>query len=510
MNRRLLRCAAACSAIIAGLVLMGADMTDEPAEPPQLKHGKILVIPIEGEINRVQGAFFHRVLADANEEYDALVIEMNTPGGRSDIMAKIARDILALKIPTITYVSPWAISAGSYIAMSTDHIYMAPGAVIGGARGWVPGPDGLPVELPKSVEEKMGSIGRAQFRAIAERKGYPAAIAEGMTDETLEITKIVYDGQTRYVTAEELQRLRTDPVEADKVRVVEIVSPAGKLITFTANEAAKYDIARKVVDTLGDVLKEEGLDQAKIVRKNQTPSDKLIAVLTSAQIAALLVLVGFGGIWLEFKMPGFGVAGTIAVIAFLLVFSSQFLVGNANALEILLFVVGLALLAIEIFVTPGFGLLGAAGMLCVFVSLLLAMQPFTVPEAPWEVHTLQVNLLATAGGILGSFIVLLAAAWLLPGTPLFARLTLHRELKAADGFTSGVQHGDLLVGKIGEVVTALRPAGKLKLDDQTYSVVSDSEFVEIGRQARVIRVDGPRIVVEPLAEEKPRVPDFQA
>jgi len=510
MNRRLLRYAVACVAIAAGFVLIGADAADGPAAAPQLKHGRILVVSIEGEINRVQGAFFHRVLADASDNYDALVIEMNTPGGRSDIMANISRDILDLTIPTITHVSPWAISAGSYIAFSTDHIYMAPGAVIGGALGWVPGPDGLPVELPESVEEKMGSIGRAQFRAIAEKKGYPTAIAEGMTDETLEITKILYDGQARYVTADELQRLRSDPLENDKVRVVEVVSPAGKLITFTANEAVKYDIARKVLDTLDDVLKAEGLDREQIVRKDQTTSDKLLAVLTSAQIAALLVLVGFGGIWLEFKMPGFGVPGTIAVIAFLLFFGSQFLVGNANALEILLFIVGLALLAIEIFVTPGFGVLGGAGILCVFISLLLAMQRFTVPETPWEVHTLQVNLAATAGGILGSFILLLAAAWFLPGTPLFNRLTLRRQLNAADGFTSGVQHGEALVGKIGKVVTALRPAGKLEIDDRTYSVVSDSEFVEIGRQARVVRVDGPRISVEPLDEEEPSVPDFQA
>ena len=394
--------------------------------------------------------------------------------------------------------------------MSADRIYMTPTAIIGAARGYLPGADGMPVKLPPSIEEKHASVNRAQFRALAETKGYPPAIAEAMTDETLEVTKVTYDKQTKYLTSEQLAAIQADPLKKDKLKIIEVVSPKGRLITLTAAQAVKYDIATGIAAELEDVLREEGLEGAETVREEQNWSDKAIAIVTAPQIVTLLILVGFGALWLEFKIPGFGAAGTIGVIMFVIVFSSQFLIGNANALEIMLFVVGLALLGIELFVTPGFGFIGGAGVAFLLVSLVLAMQPFAIPRAPWEFQALQFNIMATVGGVLGSFVVLLIAAWFLPSTPLFARLALQKQLKTEEGYGSGVQEGETLVGQVGVVATALRPAGKLEIGDKTYSVVSDAEFVDAGQKARVIRVDGPKIVVEPLEKKGPREPEFEA
>ena len=423
-------------------VLLGAAATTPPASAPQAagvgKGRRVLVVPVKGEINRTQAAFLHRTLVGANDKYDAVIIEMNTPGGRGDSMAQMGHELATLRIPTTTFVSRWAISAGSYIAMATDRIYMAPGSIIGGARGYVPGPDGLPVELPKSVEEKQASIGRAEFRAIAEKKNYPTALAEGMTDENLEITKIDNAGKVMYVTAEQLAKLNSDPLRKDKIKIIEVVSAKGQLITLTPSEAVRFDLATKIVADLDEVLKEEGLDGATIVRVKQTGSDKVMAVLTAPAVTGILILIGFGALWLELKMPGFGIAGSVSVVVFMIVFSSQFLVGNANALEIMLFLAGLALLAIEIFVTPGFGFIGGAGIVCLFVALLMGMQPFVIPSATWEFEALQFNVLAVLGGILGSFVVLLIGAWLLPNTPLFGKLALRTQLKADEGYGSGV------------------------------------------------------------------------
>ncbi len=512
MKHSVTRLATATLAIACAL-LLGAGATTPPAEapsaPPSGKTGRALIVPIKGEINRTQAAYVHRALSGAKGQYDAVIFELDTPGGRIDFMSRISNDIRKLApTRTIAFVSPWAISAGAYVAMSADRIYVSPGAIIGGARGWVPGPGGVPVELPEHVEEKLASINRAQFRALADAKGYPPAIAESMADEAIEVTKVVYDGKTMYLTKEEMADFENDPLKKDKLKVVEIVSREGKLGTYTAEQAVRWDLARRIVRDLDEVLKEENLESVAKVREGQNASDKIVAILTIPQVMGLLILVGFGALWLEAKIPGFGAPGTLGIIAFVLVFSSQFLVGNANALEIMLFVIGLVLLFIELFVTPGFGFIGGAGIVCLLVALVLAMQPFVVPTQPWEWRSLEFNVLATLGGVLGSLVVIAVAAWVLPSTPMFARLTLRKQLKVEEGYSSGVPEGESLVGQAGVVVTALRPAGKLEIGDETYSVVSDSEFVDAGRRARIVRVDGPKIVVEPLEEPKPKEPEL--
>ena len=507
-HTRIILAAAVCVA------LLGAAATTPPASTPQAAEaGKgrlVLVVPVKGNIDPTQGAFLHRALSGAKGKYDAVILDIDTGGGDGRVMSKMSKEIMRLSpVPTIAFIRDGAISAGSYIAMSCDRIYMAPGSQIGGARAWVPGPDGRPVNLPKHLEEKIASINRAQFRALAETKGYPAAIAEGMTDESIEVTKVTFDGKTQYLTGEQIATIRIDPLKNAKLKIISVVSPKGRLITFSAQQAVEYDVATKVVADICGLLKEEGLDGAKVIRQERTGSDKVVAILTHPGVTGILILIGFGALWLEFQMPGFGIAGSISVVVFIVVFSSHFLVGNANAMEIMLFLIGLVLLAIELFVTPGFGFIGGAGLICLFVALLMGMQSFVIPSAPWEFETLQFNVLAVLGGILGSFAVMIGA-WLLPSTPLFGKLALRTQLKADEGFGSGVQEADSLVGEQGVVVTALRPAGKIEIGDKTYSVVSDAEFVDEGQKARVVRVDGPKIIVEPIEEPKPREPEFEA
>jgi len=499
-----------CLALAACALVAAAPTTTPAGRGGGPRKGRVLVVPIHGAIDRVQGAFLHRVLSNVSDEYDAVIFELNTPGGRLDIMSQMSRDMIAVApTRTIAFVSPWAISAGAGIAMSTDIIYMEPGSAIGAARVYLMGPNG-PIALPKAIDEKYKSATRAMFESIAETKKYPTAIAIGMADETYEVKKVTYEGKVQYLDGNEIKAIEADPLKKEKLKIIKTVSEKDKLITLTAQKAAEFDIARGgVADNLKDVLAKEGLAGFEIVRKGQTWGDRAIAFLTIPQLVMVLILIGFGGIWLEMKIPGFGFPGTIAVVAFLLVFASQFLVGNANALEIMLFIVGLALLAIELFVTPGFGFIGGGGIACVFISLLLAMQSFTVPNQPWHFELLTSNLLAVMGGVGGSLVLLLILAWVIPSTPLFRRLALRSQLTTEGGFSAGIEEGDALVGQVGTVTTQLRPAGKMEIGDSSYSVVSDGEIVESGARVRVIRVDGPRIVVEPLPPEQAKEPDFQ-
>ena len=461
---------------------------------------QVLVVSVRGEINRVQAAYLRRVLGGADREFHAVIFELHTPGGRLDVMSMMSEEIRRLNVPTVTFVNTWAISAGAYIAMSSDRIYMAPTGVIGGARAILIGPEG-PIELPEDVAEKFASVNRAQFRALAEEKGYPPAIAEAMTDESIEVLKVEYEGEIRYMTGSEVTAIVDDPEQDDRIRIIDTVSAAGQLVTLTAKEAVEYDVATKAVSDLDAVLAENDWADKVAVRREQQLSDKVVGFLTSRPIVSLLVLIGFAGIWLEMRMPGFGIPGTVAVMAFVLVFGSQFLLGNAHAAEILLFLVGLTLIGIELFVIPDFGVIGAAGIICVILSLVLAMQRFVVPSWPWEAEALRMNLLTALAGMGTSILVLILVMWLVPGRSIFDRLTLKTEMKTELGFGTQVVGGKGIEGREGRVITGLRPAGTMQIGDERYSVVTDGEFVPPGGRARVIRVEGTRVVVEPVDEE---------
>jgi membrane-bound serine protease (ClpP class) len=510
MFLRTARLGIAVAVLTAGALLLGSGPSTGPktAGPPEL--GRVLVVPVHGPIDRIQEAFLRRALGGAEDNYDAVILDIHTPGGRVDVMGRMSERIIELEpTPTIGFVSRRAMSAGAFIAMSCDRIYMGRRSRIGAARPWIPGPGGMPAELPKHIEEKMLSDLRAQVRAIAKDKGYPPAIAEGMTDEAIEVVEVEIGGKREYVTGGELAELRKDPLASAKLGATHVVSRKGRLITFDPEEAVRYSLARAEVEDLDALLATEGLSGVTVARKEMNWSDKVVMVLTAPPVMGLLVLIAFGALWLELKIPGFGVAGTVSIVAFLVVFSSQFLIGNANALEILLFVVGVALLAIELFVTPGFGVIGGAGLLCLFGSLVLATQPFLIPETPWEVRTFEYNLLAILGGMAGSFLLLVVFAWMLPTTSLFRRITLERELKTQEGYSASETGTHELVGREGVVTTELRPAGKMEVDDRTYSVVSDAEYVGAGDRVRVLRVDGPKIVVEPVKAAAPPPPDFK-
>jgi membrane-bound serine protease (ClpP class) len=450
-------------------------------------------------------AFIHRALSEHADDVDVVILEMDTPGGDTVNMGRIGQELGAVKVPVYTYIYRGdyggALSAGAFISFSTDAIYMQSGTSIGAAAPIIGNPASQ-ASIDERVQEKIRSYLRAEFRSVAQKNGYPAAIAESMVDQDIEVHHVAVDGEEQYVTQYGLDKLRADPLANEKLVILNLVSPKGQLLTLTSAEAVQYDVARKTVESREEVLKELGLSDAEIVLMEPGWSDDTIGFLTRPEIASLLILIGFGGIWLELKIPGFGWPGTIAVLAFLLVFGTQFLMGNANALEILLFLVGVALLAIELFVTPGFGVTGGAGILCLLISLVLSMQPFVVPEAPWEYATLRSALLATAGGLLGSMVIALLGVWLLPHTPLFSRLALAHAQTVDAGYTSPAQstHEPALLGRQGILLTDLRPSGKVEIDGETYDVVSEGDFVGAGTRTRVIEVRGSRVVVEPVPD----------
>ena len=294
---------------------------------------EFVIVPIEGTIDGGLAAFVERAVNEARENgKEGIIFRVDTPGGRIDSAVYIKDTILDAEIPTVAFVDKSAISAGALISIACDSIYMSTGSSIGAATA---------VDIQgQKASEKVISYFRAQMRATAEAKGRRADIAEAMVDEELEI---------------------------------ECISKKGMLVTLTYKEALEVGISNGTVDTIEEVLSRLGREDAEVVEYRLNWAEQVVRVLTHPIVSSLLMSIGFLGLLIEIKTPGWGVGGTIALIALALFFGSHYIVMLAGIEELLLFTVGIVLFALEIFVIPGFGIAGVGGIAFILLSLYLSL-----------------------------------------------------------------------------------------------------------------------------------------
>jgi membrane-bound serine protease (ClpP class) len=243
---------------------------------------------------------------------------------------------------------------------------------------------------------------------------------------------------------------------------------------------------------------------AETVLEESIPStsDSVIAFLVSAPVQGVLILIGLIMMFLEIQSPGFGIPGTAAIVSFLLVFGSSFLLGRVNSLELVLFILGLGLLAVELFVIPGFGLVGILGILFISCSLILSMQDFVIPSVEWEWGLLGRNALVVFLGLIAAVTGIAAIALLGPKTKIFDRIMLKTQIDQTASEGSGWKNdGGLewdyhaLAGLTGKALTVLHPIGMAEFNGENFQVESDSSFIEKGSQVRVVRIQGNTIFV---------------
>jgi len=300
-----------------------------------------------------------------------------------------------------------------------------------------------------------------------------------------------------------------DPASGERLR---LVSAKGKLLSLTAGEAERYGLSSGTAEGLENLLEAVGLEGPAI---ELTPSvaDGLVVFLSSAAVQSLLILVGLVAVFIEINSPGFGIPGTVALVAFMTLFGVNALMGTVGSLELVLFMLGAALLAVELFLIPGFGITGIAGILLIAVSLVLSMQDFALPTLDWEWELLGRNALTVAVGILSAIAGIGVLALAGPRLRMFDRLTLHTTI----GGTAGGQSlppavpeapetspaaADSLAGRRGVALTTLRPSGRAIIDGGTYSVETDGTYVEAGAALRVDSVRGSRILVSVRTPDK--------
>lgn len=502
--------------------------------------GFVVVCPINGMIDDGVSVLVERAVRES-EGAKALIFVVDTPGGLLDSGIEITKTILKAPCRTIAYaVGMGAISAGALISYACDDLIMAPEANIGAATPVLMSAEGM-----QPTSEKEVSYMRAKMRALAEARGHNPAIAEAMVDKDIELRartdasgKLVVFGIThgeesdaqvediaRTVTAAVDQAVEKLPDELDGIKRAvkeampapaeqaaatapaastegsELILAAGKLLTLTPQEAIRYGVIPATASSLNEVMAYygyAGLEQREIV---PTWAEIVFRWLSNPMVSGILLMLGIGGIYMEIKTPGFGMFGIIGITCLSLFFGAHIILGVAEWIDVLLVALGFGLLMLEIFVLPGFGIAGISGICCLALGLYLSLTKVTIPEYSWDYERL-----ASAAKAMGTTLASLLAAgyvvWrVFPHTPLFRWLVLTSTQQPEEGYviqTSG--DAAAAVGLSGVATTMLRPAGRGRFGDKTYSVVTRGEYLSKDTAIRIIKAEGNRYVVEQLPE----------
>ncbi|GJQ61814.1 MAG: hypothetical protein SCALA702_08670 [Melioribacteraceae bacterium] len=416
---------------------------------------KVYIGNINGEIDLGLVPYVKRVISEAEKNFaDAVIFRINTFGGRVDAATQIKDAILNSEVTTIAFIDKRAISAGALISLSCQKIAMVPGASIGAST--------VVDQTGQKVSEKYQSYMRSEMRATAEKNGRRTDVAEAMVDETV---------------------------------VVEGLVDSTKLVTLTSAEAIIYGINDTTVATTSQLLEAFNLKDADIVELNENWAEGVVRWLNHPIISSLLIMIGMIGMFTEIKTPGWGLPGTAALVALAIYFGSGFLLDLVSVIEILLFVAGVVLLAIEIFAVPGFGVFGILGIVMMVSGIFLGLVG-DFEYIDWNIISAAIIQLAVT--IMLSIVVMVLLAKYLPRTRAFNAFILQDQLVTTSGYTSSKPTFGHLVNEKGTAYTDLRPAGTAIINGERVDVTTAGEYLKHGTNVMVKSVSGSRIVVEEI------------
>lgn len=419
------------------------------------QHKKVYLGKIEGDIDLGLAPYVKRVVAEAESNFaDAIIFKINTFGGRVDAATQIKDAILNSKVKTIAYIDKRAISAGALIALSCVKIVMVPGASIGATT--------VVDQTGAKQAEKYQSYMRSEMRSTAEKNGRRTDIAEGMVDERV---------------------------------VVEGLVDSTRLITLTSMEALEYAIADTILSSFDEVLEVFDLGEADIIELDSNWAEDVIRFINNPIVTSLLIMIGLVGLFTEVKTPGWGLPGTAAVIALTIFFGANYILELASFIEIILFIAGVALLIVEIFVTPGFGVFGIAGIIMMVAGLFLGLIA-DFPIISW--NDISQALIQLASSFIATGVLVYILTRTLPKTSIWNRLILASNIESTSGYTSSEPDFGHLISNEGITLTDLRPSGTVKINEKRYDVVTMGEFIQKGRRVRVTKVEGSKVVVEEI------------
>ena len=459
------------TSFLLALVVFASALFPARSEPQEIRKGSVVVVPLSGEVTEAQFYFLRRILKKSEAAgASALIIDMDTYGGSLKAAVEMLGALMKTTTPTLTFVNTNAGSAGALIALSTKRVYMAPVSAIGAAAPISGGGE----DLQQTMNQKVISYFSGYFRSAAEKNGYNPELAEAFINKEKEV-KI---GDT-------------------------VINPKGSLLTLSAQEAVKvYNgkplLAQGIASNLDELCEKAGLRAKDIVRIEPTGFERLAQWITV--LAPLFLLGGMIGAYLEFKSPGFGVAGVLSAICFLLFFAGHYIAGLTGFEVVAVFILGMLLVLTELLFFPGVTILALLGTALMMGSLLFAMVDF-YPSQPFDFSLdLLFRPLVNLGIAVALFVFAVSLlARFLPELPFFNRLILAQQSPSGPSMemrTPAIFEPSVKVGEEGVAQTILRPAGKAEFGAALVDVVTDGEFLDRGAKVRVTLVEGDRVVVE--------------
>lgn len=407
----------------------------------------------------------------AEQNADIIIIHMNTYGGMVNMADSIRTKILNSTIPVWVFIDNQAASAGALISIAADSIYMRQGGSIGAAT--------VVNQTGEVAPDKFQSFMRSTMRATAEAKGK---------------VPVIVDGDTTY-------KWRRDPriAEAmvDPSVYIEGIIDTGKVLTFTTEEAIRWGYCEGKAESVAELIENVGIRDYKLVEFKPTLIDKIIGLLTSPVVSGLLIMLIVGGIYFELQTPGVGFPLAVSVLGAILYFAPLYIEGMAEHYELIIFIVGLILIAVEVFAIPGFGVAGISGIILVIIGLTVALidndifrdvRPFSWIEILQPLALVAFSILA---GLIGSIIL----SRKLITSPAFPGLALNSSLTQEEGYIGVDKHQKDMLGKTGIAVTVLRPSGKVQINDEIFDAVSDEGFINKNEEVKVIKDEAGQIYV---------------
>lgn len=465
---------------------------------------KVRLIRVTGTIDTLQESFLERQIDRAvASDADTIVFEIDSPGGllvsSINLAYKIA-DLESRKVRTVAWVPQLALSGAAIIALGCDDIFMRPSAQLG---------DAGPIEIRgggqfERADEKILSKLRVDLKKLAERKGRPVAVAEAMADRNLRIYQATHrdTGRVWYMSEAEIRDSGGEWTQGPQVRETD----GQLLLTVEGRRAHELKLAERPINDLDELKVRLGLPAGFLLMAVQkTWVDRLVFVLNHPVMTAFLFILGIAFLYLEAHFPT-SLFGILSVVCFAVFFWSRVLGGTAGWLEVILFILGAGCLAMEIFVIPGFGVFGISGILLMLGAVVMASQSFGNLEPSADLYQLTRTLGTFLGALVGVAVIAAVLSRFLPHVPMFEDLVLappsapshaanEPQLSPELLGRSQEKPGSELLGKRGEAISLLRPAGKARFDGRVVDVVSDGPLIAEGAMLEIVHVSGNRIVV---------------
>ena len=546
-------------ALVAALTAAAvAQVASVESEPATTSTANAAIIHLDGEITDVMVESIRRRMVEAEEKgVELIIFELDTPGGLVTSSIAIADLIKNLPdIKTVAWVNPNAHSGGAIVAVACDEIVMARSSRIGDSQVIMGGPGGV-AAVPEDLQPKAYTPVLAEFRASARLNGYDQTLCEAfvlpdrevwwLENTKTEERKFVFGAEKRRLLGErekpaqdkkkkkkksedeedddeeeatdepEDDETLTEPAEQKptdwklvekyhdaildmEVDTIQPVVRDDQLLEMSAAEAQAYGFSKGIVANETELKDRYNL--ATIIHLTPSWSEAIAYWLTSMYVRGFLLLIIFLGAYVEFHTPGVGVAGLVALISLAIFVGAPYMTGLANVWEILCIVIGVVLMALEIFVIPGFGVAGISGIALVFLGLFGTFVPdepghtlpFYIPSLPATWEGLRIGLITIVSSMAASMMGMVVLSRYLPNIPVFRRLVpanpTPSEVLAGDPY-----RGAARVGDVGYAEGSMHPSGKARFGSVLVDVVTQGEFLDPDARVEVIERRGNRVVV---------------